>query len=120
MNIWKCQKFHQVGTVIIGLVSFFQADNGWCYHANFGWIFPESQNDGSLWIWSDQLKWLWLSASSFSESYAFSSEENDWIYFDFTFGNEMYFSVKSDSWLLFDKNKKTSILDSLFLKIKNS
>ena len=93
---------------------FYQADNGWCYHANFGWIFPESQNDGSLWIWSDQLKWLWLSASSFSESYAFSSEENDWIYFDFTFGNEMYFSVKSDSWILFDKTKKTSSLDSLF------
>ena len=26
---------------------FYQADNGWCYHFNPGWIYPQPQSDGS-------------------------------------------------------------------------
>ena len=37
-----------------------------------------------------------VSASSFSESYAFSVKRMIG-YADFTFGNEMYFGVKNDS-----------------------
>ena len=94
---------------------FYQASNGWCYHFNLGWLYPESQTDGSLWIWSPQLKWIWLSSSSYSENYGWSGNDNNWLYFDFTSesGSKVY-NFKIESWSAFDKNQAISIIDSLF------
>ena len=94
---------------------FYQASNGWCYHFNLGWLYPESQTDGSLWIWSPQLKWIWLSSSSYSDNYGWSGNDNNWLYFDFISeaGAKIY-NFKNETWSEFDKNQAISIIDILF------
>ena len=94
---------------------FFQSPNGWCYHYNLGWIYPETETDGSLWIWSGQLEWLWMDASSFANKYAWSARDNDWVYFNFESesGAKVY-RFNNETWETFDKNKIVSIEDTLF------
>ena len=94
---------------------FFQSANGWCYHYSLGWIYPESETDGSLWIWSGQLEWLWMDASSFANKYAWSAKDNDWLYFDFESesGAKVY-RFNNEKWEAFDRNKIVSIEDTLF------
>ena len=94
---------------------FYQSDNGWCYHYNLGWIFPETQSDGSIWLWSPQLKWLWLNSDSFTKQQSWSATDENWIYFDFeSLPSPRFFRYKDEIWSPFDKNQEVSILDSLF------
>ncbi|MDA8774698.1 PQQ-binding-like beta-propeller repeat protein [Opitutales bacterium] len=94
---------------------FFQSSNGWCYHYNLGWIYPESEADVSLWVWSSQLKWLWIDSVSYSKYYAWSAKDNDWLYFDFlTETGPKIYHFKNETWNDFDKNKVASTTDSLF------
>ena len=94
---------------------FYQSGNGWCYHYNLGWIFPETQSDGSIWLWSPQLKWLWLNSDSFTKQQSWSATDENWIYFDFeSLPSPRFFRYKDEIWNSFDKNQEVSILDSLF------
>ena len=85
---------------------FYQSPSGWCYHINLGWIYPEIQTDGSIWLWSTQLNWLWVDSVSYSKYYAWAAMDNDWIYFDFLpeTGPKVY-HFNNETWNDFDKSK---------------
>jgi hypothetical protein len=94
---------------------FFQSPNGWCYHISLGWIYPEPEKDGSIWVWSGQLEWLWMDASSYANKYAWSAKDNNWVYFDFESENGVkIYRFIHETWETFDKNKIVSIEDTLF------
>ena len=94
---------------------FYQADNGWCYHFDLGWVFPEAQSDGSLWIWSPQLEWLWIEQATYSNSFIWSVDDGNWLYFDFdsTSGPRVH-KYLSGEWSSFDKNQAIDLEDSVF------
>ena len=94
---------------------FYQADNGWCYHFNLGWIFPKAQSDGSLWIWSPQLEWLWLEQETYSKSFIWSADDGNWLYFDFdgTDGPRIH-KYLTDEWSAFDRDQAIDLEDSVF------
>ena len=94
---------------------FYQADNGWCYHFNLGWIYPQPQSDGSLWIWSPQLEWIWLEQGTFSNAFIWSGDDNNWLYFDFSSatGPRIY-KYLTGAWSAFDRDKAIDPLDSVF------
>jgi hypothetical protein len=62
--------------------SFYESASGWCYHSDLGWIYPYF-SENSFWIWSPDLKWLWISSSTYTNSFAWSENEKNWIYLDF-------------------------------------
>jgi outer membrane protein assembly factor BamB len=94
---------------------FYQADNGWCYHFNLGWIFPKTQSDGSLWVWSPQLEWLWLEQDTYSKSFIWSADDGNWLYFDFdTTGGPRIHKYLTDEWSTFDKDQAIDLEDSVF------
>jgi uncharacterized repeat protein (TIGR02543 family) len=61
--------------------SFYESASGWCYHSDLGWIYPYF-SENSFWIWSSHLKWLWISSSTYTNSFAWSENEKNWIYLD--------------------------------------
>jgi hypothetical protein len=61
--------------------SFYESATGWCYHSDLGWIYPYF-SENSFWIWSSHLKWLWISSSTYTNSFAWSENEKNWIYLD--------------------------------------
>jgi len=83
---------------------------------NLGWIYPVIREDGQLWIWSPQLEWLWMSESSFTNSFAWSLSSGNWIFFNFdsTLPVPRIFDYGTGTWSLFDKNIKLNQEDSLF------
>ncbi|MDA8824124.1 PQQ-binding-like beta-propeller repeat protein [Opitutales bacterium] len=94
---------------------FYQSPSGWCYHFNLGWIYPEIQTDGSMWVWSAQLEWLWMNSTSYATGHAWSAEDNDWVYFDFLpDSGPRVFHFNNESWDTFDKNKIISATENLF------
>ena len=77
--------------------------------------YPETQSDGSLWVWSAQLEWLWMDSTSYATSHAWSAEDNDWVYFDFLSDpGPRIFHFNNESWDTFDKNKIISVSENLF------
>ena len=61
---------------------FYQADNGWCYHSIWVGLSLRSVRRIDL-GWSPQLEWIWIEQSSYSNFFVWSSDDNNWLYFDF-------------------------------------
>lgn len=94
---------------------FYQADNGWCYHFKLGWIYPTAQSDGSLWAWSPQLEWIWLEQSTFSNFLVWSSDDNNWLYFDFSSASApRIYKYMTEKWSSFDKDSTIDLVESVF------
>ena len=84
--------------------NFFESPTGWCYHSDLGWIYPDLSKS-SIWIWSPQLKWLWIDSSTYTNSFTWSENEKNWIYLDFqnNSGPRIY-SYEKNTWQVFFKD----------------
>ena len=84
---------------------FYQSKSGWCYHYDLGWVYPQIQSNGSIWLWSPQLQWIWVNASSYTKYFAWSATENNWIYFNFqlTLDSQLY-SYHTSTWRIWNKD----------------
>lgn len=94
---------------------FYQADNGWCYHFKLGWIYPTAQVDGSIWAWSPQLEWIWIEQSPYANSFIWSSDDVNWLFFDFDSdtGPRIY-KYLTEEWSNFDRDATIDPVDSVF------
>jgi len=94
---------------------FYQADNGWCYHFMLGWIYPTVQADGSIWAWSPQLEWIWIEQSSYSNFFVWSSDDGNWLFFDFDSNTgPRIFKYLTEEWSNFDRDAAIDPVDSVF------
>ena len=79
---------------------FFQSDNGWVYHLEFGWIFPIINHSENLWFWSQKLGWIWADEETFPEQYLWSEAIQNWIFWENNdFDSIRYFDFSSDQWV---------------------
>ena len=59
-NWWGNEKPDADGWVIDSSMGTFRPhDNGWLYHLHLGWLYASPVEDDSLWIWSNEHRWLW-------------------------------------------------------------
>jgi uncharacterized repeat protein (TIGR02543 family) len=79
---------------------FFQSDNGWVYHLEFGWIFPIINQSQNLWFWSQKLGWIWAGEETYSEQYLWSESIQNWIFWENNdLGSIRYFDYSNDQWV---------------------
>ena len=59
---------------------YYQADKGWIFHPDIGWLHstPNHQTS-SIWLYSQELGWVWTSREVFP--FLFSNVRSNWIYF---------------------------------------
>jgi uncharacterized repeat protein (TIGR02543 family) len=62
--------------------TFFQNENGWAYHLEFGWIYPVIENKKNIWFWQIQLGWVWAAYESFPDKYLWSQDSQNWLLWD--------------------------------------
>jgi Tol biopolymer transport system component len=74
--------------------NFMDASFPWIYHEDLGWIYIAGVSPTSFWFYSGKLGWLWTGTAQFPSLY--SSNENNWIYFDKT--KSAYYSYASNTW----------------------
>jgi hypothetical protein len=69
----------------------------WIYHADLQWLYLSESIDGSFWLWSKELGWLWTKSTAFP--YCFSNLSGGWLYLDFKDRASLrYYSFKSKTW----------------------
>jgi hypothetical protein len=87
---------------------FYEYQNGWSYHSEFGWIYPYVQDDGSIWFWSENFSWLWVEELTRSKGLYWKEDERSWIYFPHIYpSNQIFFHYNNQEWI-----KKSTTVDN--------
>jgi len=58
---------------------FYDAKNGWVYHADHGWIHLSEGGDGAAWFWDEQNQWVWTGKNIYPHLYR--HRDAAWLYF---------------------------------------
>jgi len=53
-------------------------DHNWLYHASMGWVYQSPSADGGVWLWKEDIGWLWTREGIWP--YLWSHENGNWIY----------------------------------------
>jgi alpha-tubulin suppressor-like RCC1 family protein len=59
--------------------TFIPYDNGWLYHADFGWLYVVQDGTSGLWAWKKNSGWHWTSQGIFPHIYR--NDTKAWLYF---------------------------------------
>ena len=54
------------------------AEDRWVYHADLGWVYLLSDQQGGLWLWKEGLDWVWTSQAA--SPFYWMDSSSDWIY----------------------------------------
>jgi len=79
--------------------------SGWIMHEKLGWIYPSPGAGEGVWLWKDQLGWMWTD----SERYPFvhSNEYDSWLYFYGKHNGQSLFYLYADTrWLVIEENQR--------------
>ena len=84
--------------------TFFQSEEGWAYHIDFGWIYPTVDSSANVWFWHVELGWVWVNEETFSAYFIWSNINQDWLYWNnFDVLNSRYFDYAFDQWFEWQK-----------------
>jgi hypothetical protein len=69
---------------------YFTAASPWAMHPELGWFYPIASEDGSLWVWQNDLSgWMWTSPAIYP--FFYSTDSNGWRYFFGSIGTSQVF-----------------------------
>ena len=86
---------------------FYEDSSGWAYHTEFGWTYLATQNDESIWFWSENFSWLWVNESTRGKNLYWKEDEKSWVYFPLINpSSKIYYSYNNQQWI--EQNLPTS------------
>ena len=79
--------------------SFYQNPNGWALHEQLGWIFPVQSPTAGLWLWKEEMGWLWTDREIYPFLYHNSNES--WLYFYGQLdGYRLFYDYDRKEWII--------------------
>jgi hypothetical protein len=54
-------------------------ESGWLLHLGLGWMYPAPGTTQGLWLWKENLNWLWTDEEVYP--FLYSSDTGTWLYF---------------------------------------
>ena len=79
--------------------SFYQNPNGWALHEQLGWIFPVQSPTAGLWLWKEEMGWLWTDEDIYPFLYHNSNES--WLYFYGQLdGSRLFYDYDRKEWII--------------------
>ena len=64
-------------------------ESGWILHAGLGWLYPSPSDNGGIWLWKENVGWLWTDGDKFP--YLYSETKGSWMYYYGTVQQRDYF-----------------------------
>ena len=58
---------------------FYDANNGWLFHADHGWLHTSASGPDSAWFWNDEFEWFWTGRNIYPHLYR--NRDAAWLYF---------------------------------------
>ena len=59
--------------------TFYPGENNWIHHQHHGWMYATAGDPGSIWLWSENLDWLWTGPGVYPHLYR--NKDASWLYF---------------------------------------
>ena len=87
---------------------YFDANDGWIFHHELGWLYIKEDNSLSevtnFWLYHPSLKWLWTGEDFYhvdksSQWFLYSEEFGSWVY---KFNKNMFYNYNSSEWIQLD------------------
>ena len=79
----------------------YRTDTPWIYHVQLGWLYMVSEDQHSIWLWSNDLGWIWTTADTYP--YLYRHGDGAWLNFAFfTDTKRIFYNYLTESWELFD------------------
>jgi len=94
-NWWADAEVYQGNWRINWLGAFLPNENGWIYHLDYGWAYVESDQVDGLWMWLEELGWVWTNPES--SPFLWSAQTSDWFYPIKANGKVRFFDYSSSS-----------------------
>ena len=79
---------------------FLPTQNPWTYHASLGWVYLQQESVDSIWMWQDEIGWVWSNANRFP--YLYQNDPDGWLALDqqssqpallYDFHNQLWFEL---------------------------
>ena len=73
-------------------------ENGWIYHYAHGWVFAMPSPNEGVWLWFDDLGWLWTSSDI--HPFLYSEEKKNWLFIGLQSGQQnLFYDYENEDWL---------------------
>lgn len=59
--------------------TFYTGEDNWIHHQHHGWMYATTGDPGSIWLWSENLDWLWTGPGIYPHLYR--NKDASWLYF---------------------------------------
>jgi hypothetical protein len=92
---WEDAEVYQGNWRVNWLGAFLPNDNGWIYHLDHGWAYVESDKVDGLWMWLEELGWVWTNPGA--SPFLWSAKSSDWLYPIKANGKVRYFDYSNSS-----------------------
>ena len=77
-------------------------NNGWIMHENLGWMFVLGQPDRSIWLWKEEMGWLWTSSETYP--FLYSNQSGGWLFYHGQLdGTLLFYDYADSNWLIIIK-----------------
>jgi hypothetical protein len=78
-------------------------ESGWILHAGLGWLYPSPSDNGGVWLWKENMDWLWTDSDKFP--YLYSETKGAWMYYYGTVQQKrLFFDYGNGEWITLDES----------------
>ena len=78
-------------------------ESGWILHAGLGWLYPSPSDNGGVWLWKENVGWLWTDSDKFP--YLYSETKGSWMYYYGTVRQKrLFFDYGNGEWITLDES----------------
>ena len=79
-------------------------ESGWLLHLELGWMYPAPGTNRGLWLWKENLNWLWTDSDVFP--FLYSSDSGNWLYFFGDFNRKrLLYDYGLQKWMTLDERE---------------
>ena len=78
-------------------------ESGWILHSGLGWLYPSPSDNGGVWLWKENMDWLWTDSDKFP--YLYSETKGSWMYYYGTVQQKrLFFDYGNGEWITLDES----------------
>ena len=79
-----------------------EANASWIMHSEMGWLYPMESPKSGVWLWKENLGWLWTNEEFYP--FLYQNTSASWLYFyGASQGKPLFYDYKDERWLQMNK-----------------
>ena len=100
---------------------YYSTSENWIFHVSHGWLYRPAPDPSSIWLYDQELGWLWTTQTDYPFLYQHSSQ--GWLYYLSSTSNpRMFYDFNTEEWLSIEAAEVavTPLADGLYAQFETS